>query len=307
MRDLDLTSLRLFAAVCDTRNIARAGEQEHIVASAISKRLAQLEHSVGTPLLVRNRRGVEPTAAGLALLEHAHAMQASVERIERDLAAFAGGIRGHVRVLASVSSIAESLPDDVAGFLRDPAHAAIQVDIEEKSSFEVVRGLREGSASLGVCWDTADFDELQTLPYRGDHLSVIAHPEHPIASHRGMPRKSVRFEQALDHQHVGLQPWGGAVQVMLRRSAAIIGKPMAIRVVVSTFDAAMRVVRANLAIGLMPREVAQPYAQAFGLRIIPLADPWAKRRFAICFRDAATVSPAARLLADYLALQAAQN
>ncbi len=53
MRDLDLTTLRLFVAVCETQNIARAGEQQHIVASAISKRLAQLEETVGTSLLDR--------------------------------------------------------------------------------------------------------------------------------------------------------------------------------------------------------------------------------------------------------------
>ena len=57
MRDLDLTTLRLFVAVCETRSIARAGEQASIVGSAISKRLAQLEETVGTPLLLRKRRG----------------------------------------------------------------------------------------------------------------------------------------------------------------------------------------------------------------------------------------------------------
>ncbi|MDP3414231.1 MAG: LysR family transcriptional regulator, partial [Polaromonas sp.] len=42
MRDLDLTTLRLFVSVCETGNIARAGEKASIVGSAISKRLAQL-------------------------------------------------------------------------------------------------------------------------------------------------------------------------------------------------------------------------------------------------------------------------
>ena len=64
MRDLDLQTLRLFAAVCDQRSIARVAEQESIVGSAISKRLAQLEDTVGTPLLLRKRRGVVPTPAG---------------------------------------------------------------------------------------------------------------------------------------------------------------------------------------------------------------------------------------------------
>ena len=63
MRDLDLTTLRLFVSVCETGNIARAGERANMVGSAISKRLAQLEDTVGTPLLLRKRRGVVPTPA----------------------------------------------------------------------------------------------------------------------------------------------------------------------------------------------------------------------------------------------------
>ena len=69
MRDLDLTTLRLFVTVCETGNIARAGERANIVGSAISKRLAQLEEALGTPLLARKRHGVVPTEAGQALLE----------------------------------------------------------------------------------------------------------------------------------------------------------------------------------------------------------------------------------------------
>jgi hypothetical protein len=64
MRDPDITTLRLFVAVCDAGNIARAAEQQHIVASAVSKRLAALEQTLGTPLLERRRGGVAPTAAG---------------------------------------------------------------------------------------------------------------------------------------------------------------------------------------------------------------------------------------------------
>ena len=66
MRDLDLQTLRLFAVVCAQRSIARAAEQEAIVGSAISKRLAQLEATVGTPLLVRKRRGVVPYSVNMA-------------------------------------------------------------------------------------------------------------------------------------------------------------------------------------------------------------------------------------------------
>ena len=294
MRDLDLTSLRLFVAVCETRNIARAGEQHHIVASAISKRLAQLEGVVGATLFERRRRGVTPTAAGEILLEHARAMLASADRVARDMADYGRGIKGQVRVLASVSSIAEFLPDDIADFLQVAAHHDIRVDIEEAVSRDLVRALREGSAPVGVCWDAADLEGLQAWPYRRDRLAMVAHPSHPIAR-----RRRCSFEETLAFDHGGL-PASTAVHTMLARAAAIIGRPLSYRAVVSTFDAALRCVRAGLGIAVVPREVVDPMAQSFGLRVVPLSDAWAERRFAICFRSEANLSPAAKLLVAHL-------
>ena len=294
MRDLDLTTLRLFQTVCETRNIARAAEIHNIVASAISKRLLQLEDSVGNVLLERRRRGVMPTAAGEILLEHARAILAGADRVARDMAAYGKGIQGQVRVLATVSSIAEFLPDDIANFLQVPAHRDIRIDIEEAISRDLVRGLREGVAPVGVCWDTADLEGLQTRGYRHDHLAIVAHPSHPIAR-----RSRCAFEQTLEFDHVGL-PASTAVHTMLARAAAIIGHPISYRAVVSTFDASLRCVRANLGIAVVPREVAEPVAAGFGVKVVQLSDAWAERRFALCFRDAEKLSPAAKLLLAHL-------
>jgi DNA-binding transcriptional LysR family regulator len=87
---------------------------------------------------------------------------------------------------------------------------------------------------------------------------------------------------------------------MLARAAAIIGKPINYRAVVSTFDASMRCVRANLGIAVVPREVAEPVAGSFGIKVVPLSDPWAQRGFALCFQDEKKLSPAAKLLVAHL-------
>src|SRR5262245_44557204 len=178
MTDIDPKTLRLFVAVCDLHNMKQAAVQEHIEPSAISKRIAQLEHRLGAPLLVRGRRGVVPTPAGQALLEHARGLLFTVERIEADVAAFAGGIKGQVRLVASASHIDESLLDDVAAFMREPEHRNIQVDVEERFSVDIVQMVREGSASVGVCWDSAGFEGLQHRPYRHDELALAVHAGH---------------------------------------------------------------------------------------------------------------------------------
>jgi DNA-binding transcriptional LysR family regulator len=299
LRDLDLTTLRLFVSVCETGNIARAGEKASIVGSAISKRLAQLEQQLGTPLLARKRHGVVPTAAGQTLLEHARGMLDGAARIERDMQAYVAGGRGQVRILASVSAMTESLAEDVAAFLRLPRHGSIQVDLEERITPEIVRGVREGHASLGVCWDAVDLGPLHSRPYRSDNLCVAVPLGHPLAG-----RASVRFADTLGYEHVGL-PVTSAVQVMLQRHAAQLGATVNHRVIVTNFEAALRVVRAGLAVSVVPREVADSGAAgAAGLHLLALEEPWAQRHFILCFRDTQSLTPAAQLLVEHLASRA---
>jgi DNA-binding transcriptional LysR family regulator len=298
MLDLDLKSLRLLVAVCDHSNIKLAADQEHIEPSAISKRIAQLESVLGTRLLVRNRRGVEPTAAGLALLEHARNMLFTAERIRTDVAAFNRGIKGQVKLVASASAIAESLLDDIAEFMGDTSNQNIQIDIEERFSRDLVRLVADGGASIGVCWDNVDFQGLERRPYRQDDLALVVHQDHPLAT-----RRSVSFEQTLKYEHVGLPP-ATAVHTMLGRAAARAGQAIRYRAIVSNFDAELRVVAAGLGISITPRQIAKRYEKLHGIRVIGLSDAFADRRFAVCFRGLEHLQPAALRLVEFLEARA---
>lgn len=294
MRNLDMTTLRLFVSVCETGSITRTAEQSNIVGSAISKRLAQLEDTVGLPLLVRRRRGVELTPPGQTLLERARAILANCDAIERDMAGYRAGVRGTVRILATASVLAESLASDIAAFLQDAHHRDIRVEMEERLSHDVIRGVREGLAAIGICWDVANFHELATLPYRSDHLAVVTPAGHPLAS-----RPSATLADTLDFEHVCLSA-GAAVQVMLRRAAALVGRTLPQRVTVANFDSAFRVIESGLAISIIPREIAMAYGSDRGLAVLPLDEPWAKRSFALCVRNTAGLAPAAELVLNHL-------
>jgi len=299
MRDIDLKSLRLLVAVCDHQNMARVAELESIEPSAISKRITQLEADLGVPLLRRSRRGVQPTPAGAAVVEHARSLLFTVDRLVSDAASFGSGLKGHVRLLATASAIAESLLDDIASFMQAPENANIKVDVEECTSADLIRELRDGSASVGVCWDNSDLRGLMQRPYRKDRLALAVHPDHPLAG-----KKSLRFEQTLDEQHVGLPPTT-AVHAMLQRAAARSGRTVSYRAIVSNFDAALRVVAANLGISVIPVEVGRPYTSLLGIRLIPLSDAWAPRNFAVCYRDPESLQPAVQRMIAHLAERAA--
>lgn len=289
---VDLVTLRLFVAVCEEASIAHAAEREAIVASAVSKRIADLEENVGTPLLLRHRAGVTPTPAGEALLQHARSILRSVEKMQGELSEYAIGIRGHIHIYASISAIVEFLPDDISAFAAK--HENIRVGLEERVSKQVIRAVEEDSTAIGICWDFVDTGDLQVIPYKTDHLMAVVHENHPIAG-----RDSISFEETLEFDHVGQHP-DSMMNLFLRRVASKNGKEVINRIHVTTFEAACRIVQANLALSIIPAEAIRPYQASLGLRAIPLTDTWAHRRFVICLRDYEALPVPARLFVDFL-------
>ena len=91
---------------------------------------------------------------------------------------------------------------------------------------------------------------------------------------------------------------------MLQRAAARAGRSISYRVIVSNFDAALRVVAANLGVSVVPLEVGGRTAAGLDVRMVPLSDAWAERSFAICFRQFETLPPASQRLIEHLQLRA---
>lgn len=296
-RDFDPVTLRLFVAVCEEASIARAAARESLVASAVSKRIAAVEAEIGTPLLVRGRRGIEPTAAGQALLRQARQVLGVMARMHAELSEFATGVQGSVRVVAAPSVLAEHLAGDIGTFLRQ--HPAVRVSLDERVSPDIVRAVREGAADVGVLWDATDLSGLDSTAYRHDQLCLVT-----PAGHRWARRKRIAFAEALDDVVVSVAP-GGMMDVLLRREAAKLGRVPAWRIQVTGMDAAARIVAAGLGPALLPLEAIEGHACVAQLAVVPLTDAWAVRQFRICTRSDGSTTAATRLLVEHLQRQAA--
>jgi DNA-binding transcriptional LysR family regulator len=94
LRRIDLTTLRLFIAVCEEKNLTRAASREGIAASAVSKRMADFELAFGVTLFERLSKGMVLTPAGEALLHHARVTLLNIEKIAVELSEYSQGVRG---------------------------------------------------------------------------------------------------------------------------------------------------------------------------------------------------------------------
>jgi len=89
-RRVDLTTLRLFIAICDEQNLTRAAQREGIAASAVSKRMNDFELAFGVTLFKRLAKGMALTPAGEALLHQARVTLLNVEKIAAEIGICSG-------------------------------------------------------------------------------------------------------------------------------------------------------------------------------------------------------------------------
>lgn len=295
----DPVTLRYFVAVCEEGAIAHAAEREFIAASAISKRIADMEADIGTPLLLRSQRGAIPTDAGKALLRHARHVLQGIDQMHAELMEHGRGTRGSVRVLANISSMAGSLPDTLTAFLLQ--HPKIRVDVDAPVSAEIVRGVADGEADIGICRDVVGTSGLQVFPHHLDHMMLAVHRDHPLAHH-----KIVDYADTLPYDKVGVN-MNSPITAMQVRMAATLGHDLQFRLRVTTIDAAIRAVKGGLGLVLLPRETLRHHANTQELRVIALRDEWTRRRLLLCVRQVEDLSPAARLLFDVLLASSRQE
>ena len=105
MKQLEFTTLRLFAAVAEAGSLSAAAEKSNIAVAAVSKRISDLESSTGSQFFHRHARGMTLTPAGRALLQHARQILFGVDRMHMDLSQYALGAKGLVRVSPTTPTV----------------------------------------------------------------------------------------------------------------------------------------------------------------------------------------------------------
>ncbi len=180
-RRIDLTSLQLFVAVCELGSIGRAAEREYIAASAVSKRLSDLEAAVDTALLYRHSRGVDPhprrrkpaaPCPQRAVWAGAHARRAlGIRRWRARPCARARHHLGHRAVSARRP-----------GRFQQRAPAKSRSTCKSTCRADVLQAVQEGTADIGICnMGQANTNGLQTRPYRTDQLVLVVPQDHALA------------------------------------------------------------------------------------------------------------------------------
>lgn len=295
LRKLDLTSLRLFVAVCQEQNIARAAEREFIAPSAVSRRIAEIEAMIGLPVIQRHPRGITVTPVGETVLRHALAIIGNIEALGAELSRFSSGARGNVLMVCNLGAIVQFLPEDLAAFGR--VYPDVGIELEEQHSPEVLRQVGERSADFGICNAIQGVEQFVSLPYREDQLCVLVPGGHPLAS-----APAVCFADLLGETFVALRD-ESALSRLLSDQAARLNAALRIKIRVASLDALCRMVHVGLGIAIVPRQVGELYLNTLDVAARPLADAWATRQLVVVFQSREQLSVSAAALVGFLCRQ----
>ncbi|MDB5885234.1 MAG: transcriptional regulator, LysR family [Polaromonas sp.] len=286
----DLTDLRLFVVTAEEGNLTRASARQHLSLAAASARIKALEAQAGLPLLYREARGMRLSPPGEAFLHHARGVLRQTEQLRIDLQEYGGGLRGHVRVFANTTAVTDFLPEILPGFLLD--NPRVNIDLQEKPNPEIATGVLDGRADIGIVSAQVDTLGLRAMHFSTDRLVLVTSRQHRFAV-----RQRIAFAETLDEDAVAMQQ-GSTLQTFLMQVTQKLGKPLKLRIQLSSFDAMCRMIGAGVGVGIVPESAARRNQDSMNLALVELLEPWSVRERYILVREHEVLPAYAQSLID---------
>lgn len=288
----DLPDLRLFIHIAESPSLTQGARKAFLSPAAASARIKALENQLGSRLLYRDSRGVELTPAGQRLLQHARLIMRQVDYLKSEFTEYGTDAVGHIRIFANTTAVTEFLPEVLAGFLAE--RPGVTVDLQERLSRDIVRGVLDGAADLGIIAGPVQAPGLQVLHFSTDRLVLAVPLGHALAQ-----RSRVSLGDTLAYQHIGLHE-GSTLLSFLREQVEKLGAPLALRIQVSSFEAICRMIEGGVGIGIIPESAARRHSRTMQLAILQLDEAWAVRERSMLVRELDALPGSVRALIDRL-------
>ncbi len=291
MPRFDLFTLQLVLAVKATGSVARAAESMHLTASAVSKRILELEDQLGTAILERHSQGARLNQAGIALSRRAQLILKEFHNLQDDMANFADGTAGSVRLASNTSGLACGLADQLVYFNRQ--YPDIRISVREATSLAVVQAVAEGWADIGIASTQTELGALTVRPYRSTPLVLAVPKNHPLAG-----QDAVHYTDTLAYPHIG-RAADSALGRLAGAPSSALSDDVALDSLVTSFSAVFSLVRAGAGVAVVPLSPTQ-LITAPDISLVPLKDTWATFDLCLVCDPGVILSPAASRLLSML-------
>jgi len=188
---MDTRQLAAFCAVVELRSFSQAAERLGVTQPAVSLQIRSLEKRLGSQLLDRSGRRVEPTEAGRRLYRSAQRMLALEEQLLGELGDENGTLSGRLEIGASTGPGGTVLPVLLCEFQR--RHPDVRVALSVSETQRVVDQVARRELELGVVGAARRHRAVTFEPFFRDEVVLACPPGHAFAG-RTVPLDELREE-----------------------------------------------------------------------------------------------------------------
>lgn len=262
---MELRQLATFVAVAEEGSFTRAADRLHVVQSAVSAGVRNLEKELGVMLFDRSTHRVKLTDAGRALLPEARATLAAAQAARDAVSEARGGLRGTV-VLGTMQAQGMRAVD-LAGILATfrAEHPGVEVEIRHVGgSSEMADEVRDGRLDLAFIALPGDGPSgLELIPLAREPIMLAVAAGHPVADKADIGLAALRDETLVD------LPTGWGIRMAVDRSFVAAGVTRTVAYEVNDTATMVDFIRNGLAAGLLPRSLVEP---SEGIAFVPIRD-----------------------------------
>ncbi|MHB1102955.1 MAG: LysR family transcriptional regulator [Devosia sp.] len=194
MHNVTLRQLRAISAVHRTGKIVNAAKELGLTQPAVSLQLRDAELAAGVPLFDRTADGMRPTAAGLAVVEAAQAVEERLRIMADEVGAIVGGRKGTLR-LGVVSTAKYFAPAMMAAFMRE--HPDIEISLWVGNRAETIDSLKDHRIDIALMGRPPREVPVRSALFGQHPLVIVAPPDHPLAAARRIAKERIAQEHFL--------------------------------------------------------------------------------------------------------------
>ena len=214
----------------------------------LSRRIQQLEEGLGTPLLVRSRKGISLTEMGRLVAQDGRALVERWERMRDNIRAHEQLEAGLVRVGGGATAVSFLLPEAIADFQR--SHPGVRFVVKEAGSRDVEADVAEEQLELGIVTlplHPEHTAELDVVPLASDHIVAVAAKGHPLLMDR-----PVDIAELAGQSVVGFEA-GSAIRQLIDAALRDAGVQMNILMELRSIPAILQMVMSTRSLAFVSR------------------------------------------------------
>jgi len=299
MRNLSLRQLRTVLAIQANGKIVNAAGALGLTPPAVTIQLRQLENELGLALFDRTQEGLRPTAAGLAVIDAAQALDERLRLLADELEAIKGVRRGSLR-LGVVSTAKYFAPRLMAAFIKDHPDLAMRLAVGNRA--ETLARLKAHDIDVALMGRPPKDVPVRAAAF-GDHpLVIIAPPGHPLAAARDISKERIAQESFL------IREPGSGTRISLEIFLGELpGRLDDLGLEMDSNETIKQAVMAGLGIAFISAHTIASEVEAGRLVILDVVGMPIRRQWFAVMRADRAVSPAMATFNDFLMRRGAMH